>query len=78
MDMETINKISGGRIFPGSEIDKLKLKFKQYTWYPEDYIDLPSESVQAKETTETEKVREYILDESYLDYFEKHKQKYSR
>ncbi len=76
MDMETINKISCGQIFPGPEIDKLE--FKQYTWYPEDYIDLPSESVQAKETTETEKVREYILDESYLDYFEKQKQKYSR
>jgi hypothetical protein len=75
MDMETINKILAGRIFPGPEIDKLELK--EYTWYPEDYIDLPSESVKAKETTETEKVREYILDESYLDYFEKQKQKYS-
>jgi len=75
MDMETINKILTGLIFPGPEIDKLE--FKQYTWYPEDYSDLPSESVKAKETTETEKVREYMLDESYLDYFEKEKQKYS-
>lgn len=74
MDMGTINKILAGRIFPGPEIDKL---FKQYTWYPIDYIDLPSESVKAKETTETEKVRKYILDEGYLDYSEKEKQKYS-
>ena len=75
MDMETINKISCGQIFPGPEIDKLE--FKQYTWYPEDYIGLPSESVKAKETTETEEVRKYILNESYLDYFEKEKEKYS-
>lgn len=75
MDMETINKISGGQTFPGPEIDKLG--FKPHTWYPEDYIDLPSESVKAKETTETEKVREYIFAEGYLDYFEREKQKYS-
>jgi len=53
MGMETMNKILGGRIFPGPEIDKLE--FKSYTWYPEDYIGLPSESVRAKETIETEK-----------------------
>ena len=75
LDMGTINNILAGRIFPGPEIDKLELK--QYTRHPEDYIDLPSESVKAKETTETEKVREYILNESYLDYLEKEKQKYS-
>ena len=75
MDVETINKILAGRIFPGPEIDKLK--FNSHTWYPEDYIGLPSESVRAKETIETEKVRKYMFDEGYLDYFEKEKQKYS-
>ena len=73
--MATINKILCGRVFLGPEIDKLK--HKSYTWYPIDYIDLPSESVKATETTETEEVREYMLDEGYLDYFEREKQKYS-
>ena len=75
MDMATINKILGGQIFLGPEI--YKLRFKSCTWYPEDYIYLPSESIKAKETTETEKVREYILNEGYSDYFEREKQKYS-
>ncbi len=56
--------ISSGHSFPESLLKELPLG---YTWYPEDYIDLPSESCCSKDTFETDQVREYIQSEGYLN-----------
>ena len=73
MLLDDMYKISGGLIFPKLEIDKLKCG---YTWYPEDYIDYASSSMQAKEAIETEVVRKYFEDEGYLKIFKELKDKY--
>ncbi|PPA87734.1 hypothetical protein C4A75_00545 [Brevibacillus laterosporus] len=67
-DIDTItqNNLSSGQIYPEVELNKFQIG---HTWYPEDFIDLPSQSVQAKETDETKKVREYIRLEGYEKYF---------
>lgn len=62
-DLKERRKIADGIIFPEELIESVPITL---TWYPEDYIDLISQSVQAKETDETEKVREYIMTEKYL------------
>lgn len=66
MPLDIIEKISGGIVFPEPEINKIQIS---YTWYPEDYIDSPSESIQAKEIEENDLVIKYIEDEGYLRYF---------
>jgi hypothetical protein len=64
---EILDDIAEGRIFPGQALRRLL----SYTWYPEDYIDLPKENVRAQEVDEVEKVRQYIQDEGYLQYLRK-------
>lgn len=56
MLLDDMYKISGGLVFPKLEIDKLR---GGCTWHPEDCIDYPSDSIQAKET---EVVRKYFVD----------------
>ncbi|WP_339280533.1 hypothetical protein [Lysinibacillus sp. FSL P2-0066] len=62
-DLKERREIADGTVFPEELLNKIPLR---YTWYPEDYTDLIS--MQAKETDETEKVREYIKNESYIEY----------
>ena len=59
-------QLAGGYVFPETVTNKLLLG---YTWYPEDYIYFSTQSIQAKETDETGKIKEYIIDEGYQDYF---------
>ncbi|MFJ7512582.1 hypothetical protein ACIQW7_24500 [Peribacillus simplex] len=59
--------IEDGSVFPGEFLNAFPITF---TWYPEDYIDLISQNMQAVETDETEIVREYIKNEKYEDYLE--------
>ncbi|MGE7811745.1 toll/interleukin-1 receptor domain-containing protein [Lysinibacillus capsici] len=64
-DLKERREIADGTIFPEELLNKIPLT---YTWYPEDYIDLISQNVQAKEIDETEKVKEYIKKERYIEY----------
>lgn len=70
MGYDTIDKniIASGEDFPQNIINNIPITI---TWYPEDYIDLPSRSVQAKEIDETEEVRSYIKKQGYIDYLQK-------
>lgn len=68
METEVLTELSGGTLFPEVELDKLKVG---YSWYPEDFVDLPSESIEAKEIEETIKIREYIKSEGYEKYYQK-------
>ncbi|MBO2535090.1 hypothetical protein [Rummeliibacillus suwonensis] len=64
-DLKERKKIADRVVFPEKIINDIPISI---TWYPDDYIDLISQSVQAKETDETEKVREYISKEKYIQY----------
>ncbi|MFP3339197.1 hypothetical protein R0J91_14560, partial [Micrococcus sp. SIMBA_131] len=63
-DLKDRSKIAFGNQFPEEIIKSIPITI---TWYPEDYIDLKSQSVQAKEIEETEQVRSYIKSEGYID-----------
>lgn len=67
-DLKERKKIADRIVFPEKIINDIPISF---TWYPDDYIDLISKSIQAKETDETEKVREYINKERYIQYLNK-------
>lgn len=62
MDSKQIIEISSGSVFPKLLIDKIPCG---YTWYTEDYIDLPDYSIQAKEIDEVNLVLDYIKDQRY-------------
>ncbi|MGE6259776.1 hypothetical protein ACQKCU_18165 [Heyndrickxia sporothermodurans] len=64
-DLKERRIIADAETFPEELLEKIPIT---YTWYPEDYIDLISQSFQAKEVDETEKVREYIKQERYIKY----------
>jgi hypothetical protein len=55
--------IASGGVFPEKIISKIPISI---TWYPEDYIDLPTESIQAKEVEETKEIREFIKEQGYI------------
>jgi hypothetical protein len=67
LDGELFGNLAEGRVFPAPVFRGLST----YTWYPEDYIDLPKENVHAKETDEVESARRYIKDEGYLEHLNK-------
>lgn len=72
-DLREKNNIASGEVFPEKIVRSI---LNSITWYPEDYIELPSQSIQAKEVEETKKVREYFKQEGYLDYLKKCKETY--
>ncbi|MEL3974308.1 hypothetical protein AAEO50_18630 [Rossellomorea oryzaecorticis] len=63
-DLRDKELLASGSCFPQKLMSKIPITV---TWYPEDYIDLPSQSCQAKETEETPKIREYIKEQGYMD-----------
>jgi len=62
-DLKERRKIADGIVFPEELLESVPIIF---TWYPEDYVDLISHSIQVKEIDETEEVREYIMAEKYI------------
>lgn len=60
--------LSSGKVFPKLIIDENRTG---YTWYPDDYTDLESESQCAKETHETDTILEYIKEQRYASVFSK-------
>lgn len=61
----TISSLVSGSLFPEKVLKDQKMG---YTWYPEDYIDLQSESCCAKEIQETQKVREDFYERRYKEF----------
>jgi hypothetical protein len=64
VNKEDLIKMKEGQLFP----EPLLSEMGSYTWHPEDYVDLPGESVRAEEVDESEAVRKYIQEEGYLEY----------
>jgi len=64
-DLKDKKLIAHGKCFPSEMLQTIPISI---TWYPEDYVDLISQNFQAKEIDETEKVREYIKQENYIQY----------
>jgi len=62
-DKDTVEKLIGRSIFPGPVIEKKP----GIDWYPVDYIDLPNESVKAKDTSEAVDVRKDIAEQYLTD-----------
>ena len=71
LDLESMGQLVDGTIYPEPIVNRIS----QYTWYPEDYIDLPSESSCCKETAETHEVRKYIDEEGYSKHLQNEAEK---
>jgi hypothetical protein len=71
-DLKEKEEIASGMVFPETILKTIPIAI---TWYPIDYIELPSESIQAKETEETNKVRQYMKEQGYIDYLNDCKKK---
>ncbi|WP_371367662.1 hypothetical protein SRRS_15180 [Sporomusa rhizae] len=61
VDSNVLSNLIFGAMFPGEIIDNQKKK----VWYPEDYIDLLTENVCAKEIRETKKCRSDFYEKGY-------------
>lgn len=73
IDIDSMTKLSAGLIFPEKVLNRIPVG---YTWYAEDYVDWPSQNVQAKETDETELVHKYISEQGYTVVYKKALSKY--
>lgn len=63
LDQDIAGCLVNGQLFP-----ELIINHSGFTWYPGDYIDLPSETTVSKEGHETQKVINYIEEKGYIRY----------
>lgn len=58
--------IAEGKVFPEPIINDCR----QFTWYPEDFVDKPAKSVMAKESEELDKVLNYLSENGYTKFLD--------